>query len=82
MSTELATELATFCRELPRLLAEPDNRDKFVLIHGDNVSGVFSDLKQGLEAGLEKFEFSPYLVKRITEHEPPLYFSRNIKCPS
>lgn len=80
MSTTLATELATFHRELPRLLSDPANRDKYVLIQGDSVAEVFEGLKEGLEAGLVRFELSPYLVKRITEHEKPLYFSRNVQC--
>ena len=82
MSKTLKTELETFQRELPKLLAEPANLEKFVLIHGENVAGVYPDLLSGLEAGLEKFELAPYLVKRITAHEKPLYFSRNLRCPT
>jgi len=82
MSTTLKTELETFRREFPNLLAEPANHEKFVLIHGETVAGIYPDLKSGLEAGLEKFEFAPYLVKRITAYEKPPYFSRNLRCPT
>ena len=47
MSKTLKTELETFQRELPKLLAEPANLEKFVLIHGENVAGVYPDLLSG-----------------------------------
>lgn len=82
MSKTLKTELETFRRELPGLLAEPANLEKFVLIRGETVAGIYPDLLSGLDAGEEQFEFAPFLVKQITEHEKPLYFSRNLRCPT
>lgn len=82
MSKTLKTELETFHRELPNLLAEPANHEKYVLIHGETVAGIYPDLLSGHEAGEEKYEFAPFLVKRITAHEKPLYFSRNLRCPT
>ena len=82
MSTTLKTELETFLRELPHLLAEPANRDKYVLIRGDAVAGIYPDQLSGLQAGRDLFELAPYLVKRIAAHEQPLYFSRNLRCPT
>jgi len=74
----LEQELQAFERELPRLLQDPQNRDKFVLIHGDRVEGVWPTTEEALQAGYERFGLEPFLVKKITEHEKPLYFSRNI----
>jgi hypothetical protein len=80
----LDTELATFERELDRLLADPDNRDGFALVHGDTVAGVYPDFDAALAAGYATFGLEPFLVKQVTEHEAPLYFSRNLnhRCPS
>jgi hypothetical protein len=80
MIATLETELKTFRRVLPDLLADSTNTGKFVLIHGDTVAGVFPTRESGLDAGYERFELAPFLVKRIVEHEEPKYFSRNLRC--
>ena len=82
MSTAIKTELETFRRVLPDLLADPANTGKYVLIHGETVSGVFPTRESGLDAGYERFELAPFLVKRIVEREEPKYFSRNLRCPT
>ena len=82
MTSALETELATFRRELPSLLADPVNLEKYVLIHGESVAGVYPDLESGLTAGYEQFELAPFLVKMITAYEKPRYFSRNLRCPT
>jgi hypothetical protein len=82
MLVELEHELDVFHRELPRLLADERNRGKFVLICGDTVAGVYDSRSKALDAGYERFDLRPFLVKEITDHEKPKYFSRNIKrCP-
>lgn len=78
----LEIELATFHRELAGLLADPSNRGTFALVHGDSVSGVFPNFDAALAAGYEQFGLSPFLVKEVTEHEEPRYFSRNLRCPT
>ena len=80
----LNTELATFARELDRLLADPENRDGFALIRGENVVGVYPDFDAALSAGYDKFGLEPFLVQQVIEQETPLYFSRNLnhRCPS
>jgi hypothetical protein len=80
----LDTELATFERELDRLLADPGSRDGFALIHGEDVVGVYSDFDSALAAGYAQFGIEPFLVKQVTEQEAPLYFSRNLnhRCRS
>lgn len=82
MSTALDTEMDTFRRELPKLLADPANRGKFALIHGDAVADIYPSFEAGLAAGYDRFGLDPFMVKEITDTERPLYFSRNLRCPS
>lgn len=75
-------EMEIFQRELPNLLRTESNRDKFVLIHGDKVDSVWDTVEEALDAGYERFGLEVFLVKKITEHEKPVYFSRNLtRCP-
>jgi hypothetical protein len=77
----LERELETFRRELSRLLAEGKG-GKFALIVGDQVDSEWPSREEALQAGYDRFDLAPFLVKEITEHEEPLYFSRNVKpCP-
>lgn len=83
MSTSLEKELETFRRELPRLLADPANQGKYVLIKGDKVLGIYPTLREAVDAGYEVVGIStPFLANHIVEHEKPLYFPRNLtRCP-
>jgi hypothetical protein len=74
----LEQEMQTFRRELPHLLRTQSNHDKFVLIHGDLVDSVWDTVEEGLDAGYERFGLDIFLVQKITEHEEPVYFSRNL----
>lgn len=74
----LEQELQTFQRELPALLADPAKRGKYALVHGDAVAGIYPSVDAALDAGYDHFGLDPFLVKEITEHEEPRYFSRNI----
>ena len=80
----LQAELATFERELPRLLSDPDNRNGFAVIQGDTVDGVYPDFDAALAAGYARFGLDQFLVKQVAEHDPPLYFTRNLgyRCRS
>lgn len=79
MDVALKQELATFDRELPSLLQQEGNRGKFVLIYADRVDSVWQTRDKALEQGYERFGLEPFLVKEITDHEQPRYFSRNLK---
>jgi hypothetical protein len=82
MDAALDRELEVFDRELPRLLADPANSGRFVLIHGDDLAGVWPTVEAATEAGYDRFELDAFLVKEIVEIERPKYFSRNIsQCP-
>ncbi len=79
----LDRELETFARELPGLLADPANRGQFALVGGDLLVGVYPSFDAALEVGYERFGLGPFLVKEVTDHEVPKYFSRNLApCPS
>jgi hypothetical protein len=82
MAVALDKELETFRRVLPGLLEDPSNRGTFVLIHGDTVAGLYPTFDAALSAGYDKFGLAAFLVKEITEHEEPRYFSRNLRWHS
>ncbi len=82
MDVQLAEELATFRQALPTLLVNPANRGRFALMHGDQVAGLYPTVDAALYAGYEKFELAPFLVMEVAERVEPLYFSRNLECPS
>lgn len=78
----LEREAEAFRRELPGLLADPANRGLFALVHGDQLVGLYPGFEVALAAGYDKFGLGPFLVKEVTDHEVPRYFSRSLRCPS
>jgi hypothetical protein len=66
----LEKELATFERELPRLL--PAFKGQFALVHGDSVDSIWKTEDEAYIAGCDCFGVEPFLVMLIEEHEPPL----------
>jgi hypothetical protein len=42
----------------------------YVLIKGDQMLGPFPSSEVALEAGLNRFGLTPFLVKQVLEHEP------------
>jgi hypothetical protein len=76
----LERELQTYQRKLPELLGR---KGHFVLIQGDTVAGVWNTYKEALEQGYAHFELTPFLVKRIEEHEPVHYVRHPVQpCPT
>ena len=68
----LEQELATYRRELPKMLAE--HAGDYVLIHGDQVIGFWPDEDSAWEEGVERFRPGlPFMVRRVEEKEPVLY---------
>jgi hypothetical protein len=61
----LDQEWKTFKRELPRLFAE-GHEDKWVLIKGDEVLGVWENERDAMRAGYRKFYLSGFLVQKLT----------------
>ncbi len=78
MSTTLQIERETFANHLAGFLRE-GKQGKFVLIDGGDVHGVWTSIDEALGAGYRKFELEPFLIKLVTEHEEPVYFSRNVR---
>lgn len=78
MVVALERELETFRRVLPAMLADPAKQGQFALIHGDDVAGLFPSFAAALTAGYDQFGLGTFLVKEVTDHEEPKYFSRNI----
>jgi hypothetical protein len=76
----LEKELETYNRKLPELL---DEEGKFVLIHGNEVAGVWHTYEDTLQEGYSRFGVVPFLVKRIQCVDEVLHFTRDIpSCPS
>lgn len=80
MSTTLEKELETFRRELPRLLADPANQGKYVLIKGETVAGIYPTMDEAVDAGYARFGLPPFLAKLIVEHEKPVLITHNSVC--
>jgi hypothetical protein len=74
----LERELETFRTALPSLLQDEANRGKYALVHCDQVHSVWDTVDAALEAGYNAFGLEPFLVKEITDHEQPKYFSRSV----
>ena len=71
----LEHELKTYEQKLSDLLA---HQGKFVLIHDDEVAGIFGAYEDAIRAGYEKYGLSPFLVKQILAVERVQYFTRPI----
>lgn len=70
----LATELKTYQAKLPTLLGQ---QGKFVLIHGEEVDGVYETYAEAMNAGYAKHGLDePFFVRKITPVEQVLHFSR------
>jgi hypothetical protein len=67
----LEREMATYRAKLPELLEKDAGR--YVLIHGDDVIGVWDTKDEALHEGLERWLFEPYLVKQIVTHDKPVF---------
>jgi hypothetical protein len=82
MSSErLACELATYERHKEELVGAHEGR--FVLIHGDDLSGIWDTYQDALKAGYDKFGLEAFLVKQIRGIEQIQFFTRDLaSCPS
>jgi hypothetical protein len=77
---ELGSEWNTYCREVGRLLAE-GQEDRFVLIKGETILGLYDSWHAARRAGLERFLLEPFLVHQIRTREPILQVrGYNLPC--
>jgi hypothetical protein len=57
-------EIATYVRELPRLLDE-EEEGRFALIKGDAILSVWDTHRDAIQTGVEKFGLDPIFVMKI-----------------
>ena len=77
----LETELATYERLRPELLADPEKVGKYVLIKGEELLGLFTTRSGALTRGYEQSLYEPFMVKQLLEVEPVYYLSRTLTGP-
>ena len=76
MPAPLEQERRTYEEKKPELLSA--SAGKFVVIHGDEVAGVWDTQEDALRAGYGRFKLEPFLVKEISEVERVHYFTRDM----
>lgn len=72
MALILDAELKTFQCNRDQLLATGEG--KFVLIHGEEVVGIYESKMDAISQGYQKFGNAPFLVKQILKVEIPQNF--------
>jgi hypothetical protein len=78
-------EIATYLRELPRLLAD-GHTGRHALVKGDEVLSVWDTQGDAIQAGCERFGLEPIFVKKIDSRDferfALLMNLENSSCPS
>ena len=78
-------EIATYARELPRLLEEGE-AGRYALIKGDEILSIWDTQGDAIQAGREKFGLDPICVKTIdardVKHLALLDDWKKSQCPS
>ncbi len=72
----LEKEQETYKRRLAELTSD---EGKFVLIHGDDIFGVYGTYEDALAAGYQQFNLEPFLVKQIQTVEQVQSFTRILR---
>lgn len=77
----LEKEIETYKAKLSHLLTD---EGKFVLIQGEEVIGIFGTYEDALKEGYDKFDLSPFLVRKIQAVEQVQYITRPVTfaCPT
>ncbi len=65
-------EIATYRRELPRLLEE-GHIWRYALVNGDEVLSIWDTQSDAIQAGRLQFGLEPIFVKRIDPRDPERY---------
>lgn len=76
MNDVLDKEIATYEEQKGNLLGTSEG--KFVLIHDDQIQGVFESKKDAIAQGYRQFGNVPFLVKMIVKIETPQNFVTNL----
>ena len=72
----LDREWETFQVNLPTLLEKEEGR--YVLIHGDQIAGVWDTQDEALEEGHRRFLLEPFMVQHIVADEKPIFVPREL----
>lgn len=76
MTQVLDTELKTYEQNRDALLGTAEG--KYVLIHGDEIVGVYDSKMDAIAQGYRDFGNVPFLVKKVVKVESPLNFTSNL----
>jgi hypothetical protein len=71
----LEIETLTFEQKLPELVKT--DKEKYVLIKGDQIIGTYTALSDALKFGYEKFRDQSFFVRQIFATPQPLNFANN-----
>lgn len=71
----LEKELLAYTRKLPSLLTQ---QGKYVLIHDEEVIGIYDSYEDALKFGYGQFKLDPFLVKQIAPAERVSFFTRDL----
>jgi hypothetical protein len=78
-------EIATYLRELPRLLAE-GHAGRHALVKDNDVLSVWDTQADAIQAGCERFGIEPIFVKTIDPRDPERFAllngQKDLSCPS
>lgn len=78
----LATELATYQRELPRLLTAGE-QGRWALVQGNDVVSMWDTFSDAVQAGHDRFGLTPFLVQQVLpEGRPSQSPWQRPSCPS
>ena len=69
-------EWETLQANLPALLEKEEGR--YVLIHDDQVVGIWDTKAQALEEGYRRFNLESFLVQHIVAYEKPIFVPRGL----
>lgn len=78
MKNPLQQELETFERLKDQLLQD---EGKFAVISGKELLGVYSTYDDALQIGYERYNLTPFLVKKISAVEQINFFTRDLPVP-
>jgi hypothetical protein len=79
MAQVLEQEAETYERHREELLAK--HEDKFVLIHGDQILGIYETERDAIHAGRRQLGHVPMLVKQIERVETLITFGGGLLGP-
>jgi hypothetical protein len=72
----LTAELETYERHKEELLGKSEG--KYVLIHREEIAGIFDTEKDAIDQGYERFGNVPFLVKQVVKIETPQNYVSNL----